>query len=174
MKPASLILASLLATGGVTLQAHSEEAHWYAEGGYHIVTVDTSGVDVTVGMLAVNGGYEFANGFALEGIVGQGVLDDTITVLATDVDVGLGTSYGIAAKYSFDVGEKVRLHGKIRYSSFEVEAKAAGMTLSETDEEFGFGIGGTYSLSDRAYAILEYNRFAEDSNAYFIGVGFTF
>jgi hypothetical protein len=159
----------------VSQQAFADEGNFYTEGGYHIVTVDTEGVDVTVGMVSVAAGYQFSSGFSLEGMVAQGILDDTVTVFFTDVEVGLGTSFGIAAKYAVPVGDKGSIYGKLRYSNFEVEASApGGPTISESDSEIGFGVGGTYDFSDKTYMVIEYNRFAEDSNAYFFGVGFRF
>lgn len=174
MRVTLIYIGTLVMAGGLAHQAIAEDPYWYAEGGYHFVTVDEEGIDFDLGMLAVGAGYEFGNGFALEAGIGQGIQEDNVMVLGTDVSVKLGTSYGVAAKYSFDVGEKARLHGKVRYTSFEVEAEALGITISESDEEFGWGIGGTYDLSDRAYGMLEFNKFTEDSNAYFIGFGFSF
>jgi opacity protein-like surface antigen len=152
----------------------SKEPHFYVDGGYHVVTVDDDDLDLTLGMLALTGGYEFGYGLSLEGTIAQGVVEVDIIYDGESIAVKLGTSYGIAARYAFDLGENARIHAKLRYSSIEIEGEALGVSVSESDSSFGFGFGGTYDFNENLYGIVEYNRFASDSNAYYFGVGFRF
>lgn len=168
---------SLLAFGAISLTsvtANAEEGNWYAEGGFHFVNIDDAGLDVTVGIIGVNGGYAFENGFAIEAMLAQGVLDDDVMVLGEDVSVGIGTTYGIAGKYTYDINEKGRVYAKLRYTSIEAEAKVLGITVSDRESKVGWGIGGSFDVSERTYLIGEVNQFMEDSIGGFIGLGIRF
>lgn len=168
---------SLLAFGAISLAgvtANAEEGNWYAEGGFHFVNVDDAGLDVTVGLIGVNGGYAFANGFAIEALLAQGVLDDDIVFMAEDVSVGFGTTYGIAGKYTYDFNEKGRVYAKLRYTSIEAEVKVLGITVSDRESKVGWGVGGSFDVSERTYLIGEVNQFMEDSIGGFIGLGIRF
>lgn len=167
-------LAASLIVPGTALAQDGMEGTWYAEGGYQHVMVDSDFVDVTMGALALTGGYEFANGIGIEAMISQGILDEEFNIEGFDVDVGLGTSYGVGLKYTYEASETVGIFGKLRYTNFELEAEGGGITVSETDSEIGFGAGITFATNDRTYLIGEVSRIAEDTIAVHVGVGMTF
>lgn len=168
-----ILLGFLLSTAMGT-SAFAEESNWYAEGGFHYMNVDDDGLDVSVGALAANVGYDFNNGFAVEAMLAQGVVDDDVVVLSEDVSIGLGTTYGIAARYGFDVSEKANLYAKLRVTSIEVEAEVLGITVSESETKVGWGIGGTVDISEKGYLVGELNQLWENSLGVFVGFGMRF
>lgn len=168
------IFLGVLFSTAMGTAAFAEDSNWYAEGGFHYISEDEDGIDISIGALAGNIGYDFNNGFSVEAMLAQGIINDDIIVLSEDVSVGLGTTYGVAAKYGFDVGEKANLYAKLRFTSVEVEVEVLGLTVSESETKVGWGIGGTFDISEKGYLVGELNQFWEDSLGVFVGFGWRF
>lgn len=174
-------LAALMATGASTAWADDPEmetkaGHWYVEGGYHYGQLEAYDVSetTTVGLVGANVGYQFGNGWGVEATFAQGVVEEDITVLTLEIPVKAGSWYGIALKYTEDVGDKGTAFMKLRGTSVEIGAEGPGFTISETEFEVGWSIGGTYALTDQAYSIVELNQFMETHLGLFVGVGMKF
>lgn len=165
----------LLAVLGSGPAAIAADGLWYTEGGYHHANLDSQGGDsLTVGLIGGNLGYEFDSGWSIEAVLAQGVIEDNRTILGTDVAFKAGTWYGLAGKYSWLVGDRGSVYGKLRTTSVGLEADAPGVTVSESEWKVGWALGGTWDLTDRAYAIGEFNQFMDTNTGFFVGVGLRF
>lgn len=159
-------LGFLMALGSGSA-AMADDGVWYVEGGYHHAPLDSKGGEnLTLGLIGANLGYEFASGWAVEAVLAQGVLEDEV--------FKAGTWYGLAGKYSWLVGDRGTVYGKLRATSVGIEVDAPGVTASESEWKVGWAIGGGYDLTDTVYAIGEFNHFMESNTGVFVGIGFRF
>ena len=168
------ITCGFLAVSGITSASADDEGHWYVEGGYHYANLDSDSESLTLGLIGGDVGYNFGNGFAVEAVLAQGVVEDDVMILGINVPFKAGTWYGLAGKYSYPMGEKGSLYGKLRYTSIEIEADALGVTVSDSEWKAGWAIGGTYDFSETAYVIGEFNQVMDSHTGVFVGIGFRF
>lgn len=129
--------------------AAAEEGNWYGQGGLYLVSVENGSEDFTLGLAGINAGYEFSTGIAIEGVLAHGTMDEEMTVFDQPISARAGTSFGLAAKYGYDVFENTRVYAKVRYTSLELEVKALGVVVTERQLEPGWSLGLVFWSKDR-------------------------
>jgi len=153
----SLLAAALLST--------SASADWVSEINYFTLGQDDSSIDVSVGGIGASLGYQFQvnDSFYItpELRVGMGVSDDTARVFGTNVEVELDNYYGAGLRGEFYATESFYVVGSVSYIDAELSASAYGNRVSDSDGEFGFGIGAGFIASDSASIEAGFEKYDE-------------
>lgn len=141
----------------------------YAGGQFAILTYDEDGVGEDANPTALIGriGYFVANQVALEGRLGIGLADDTVTVTAfgTSVDVGveLDRLFGFYVVGYLPLAEVASVYGLIGYTDAKATFSANGFSMSETDSGLSYGVGAEFHLADDLAINGEYIRYLDES-----------
>lgn len=154
MKLALASMAALL----VGAPALAQETGFYGTAGYSHLSAD----DVDLGGVTLRGGLQFNDylGAEVEGTIG--IIDDEQTILGEDVDVELNHAIGAFATAGLPINERGRLFARVGYVNLDIEASAAGASVSEDDSDFAYGIGGEFLLDGRNGVRLGYTAYDFD------------
>ncbi len=106
-----------------------------------------SELDITASRLKM--GYYFSPHFAIEGLVGIGVKDDSErgyiyyngSYRTVDIDVELDSLMGIYLRGEISDNDKIKFYGVAGFSKIELTASALGYSESDDDSDFSLGIG---------------------------------
>ena len=162
-------------TGFTPALANDNAGFWYVEGGYHYAAFNDDDVDSpTLGLVGGNVGYEFANGWGVEGVVAQGVVDDEVVISGFDVTIEAKTWWGAAVKYQHHFDNAATVYAKLRYTSIELEASALGASADASEWRAGYAIGGTMAMTESSYVVAELNQFTDKNIGFFVGLGARF
>lgn len=140
MKIALASLAALV----VATPALAQETGFYGTAGYSHVMAD----DVDLGAITLRGGWNFNEYFGAEAEGSIGVVSDDVTIGATDIDVDLNHSLGAFATAGVPFGERGRVFARAGYASVDIEGSAGGVSVSEDDSDFAYGIAGEFQFDD--------------------------
>jgi hypothetical protein len=144
------------AIAALALAAAGAQAEWHGELGYSALNVDGSGTSVDLGALSGTIGYGLHENFAVEGMLAFGVKDDQVG----GAKVELEHSYGIFAKPRIMLSPNFELFGRIGYVESKLKASAPGYgSLSDTDGDWAYGVGGNYYFDRNSYLNASYLRF---------------
>ena len=170
-----LSLAAVAGLSVVSLNASAQNT--YFELGYSQYMEDDAelNVDMSIPMLMGTVGYNVTDSFAVEGFLGMGVSEDTVTVYDVDVDAEINYIYGINLKASANFTESFSGFAKLGYASTEVEVSVAGFGSESVDDSGTlFGAGLEYDFSESVYGTASYMGYNSDGGAFNIGVGMNF
>lgn len=131
----------------------------YADAGFGYFFAKEDGMDLSLGNIVAHGGYEFNDYFAVEGEIGFGVLDDTVSVYGYDVDVKLSSLFGGFVRAQYPVSENFDVFARAGYVQAEIEASISGYDGNASENGFGLGVGGLYQAGDNLYFRGEYTRY---------------
>ncbi len=140
MKIALVSVAALLATA----PALAQESGFYGTAGYSQFSAD----DVDLGGITLRGGWNFNQYFGAEAEGTIGVVSDDLTVEGTNIDVDLNHAIGAFATAGVPVSERGRLFARAGYASLDIEGSAGGVSVSEDDSDFAYGIGGEFLFDE--------------------------
>lgn len=96
--------------------------------------------------------------FAVEARLGTGVGDDTVTYLGVPIKVELDNYYGFYGRAFIPTGTAFRPYGLIGWAKGELTASALGVSASEDDSDFSYGLGADVELTKAVALTLEYAR----------------
>lgn len=108
--------------------------------------------------------------FAIEGRAGIGIADDDVG----GVDIDVKHYVGLFAKGTIPVSDLFAAYGVIGFSNVKLEASAFGGTVSDSESDVSFGIGGQYHVGAMSSIHVEYLRLVEDVDAFKIGMTWNF
>jgi outer membrane immunogenic protein len=153
-----ILLASVAALG-VTAAASAQDGGGYVGAGY--TALDGDGA--TLGAITLRGGYNFSKYFGIEGDAHIGVVDDTIDVLGTDVDISADfgfAGYGVAR---LPVGENnSNVFVRAGYGTLSLDASGGGASVSEDVDGFAYGVGGEFFFDAANGVRFDYTIFDSD------------
>ena len=155
-------LVASLSVLALTAGAQAQEEGKYTLGaGYE--RIDFDGVDLDT--VVFRGGYDFSEYFGVEGQVNIGLGDESVTVGAVTGDVSLDYAaglFGVFRPYSTDNGNVFIRAG---YTTAQVDASAAGFSVSEDEDGWAYGVGGEYFFDGVNGVRFDYTRFDYDAGA---------
>ncbi len=159
----------------LALAAAGAQAQLYGEIGYSWLDVDGGGSSVDLGALTGTVGYGVHPNLAVEGMLAFGIQDDKIG----SAKVELEHSYGLFAKPRVMLSPNFELFGRLGYVESKLKASAAGYrSLTDTDGDWAYGVGGNYYFDRNSYLSANYLRFYDKDNVkgdgFSIGVGMKF
>lgn len=171
------IAACLLMAGA----AHAQQANQalYGEIGYTQLKYSAAGVpDAKPGMLRGIIGYDLHPNFALEGMLGFGVKDDSVNFMGVNFDVKAQHAYGVFVKPKINPTKDLELFLRMGYSRFKTKVSVLGVSASDSDGDFSYGGGLNYNVSPSTFIGVDYmNYFKKDGgkiDGLTVGVGFRF
>jgi len=170
MKKALIATAALAATAAVPAFAQAQIATTAAVptgvyGGVNAGIADGSGVDL--GVIGARLGYRFNNFFGVEGDLGTGLKSDTDTIGGVDVNTKLkydAAAYGVGF---LPIGPNTDLLARVGYGTTKLRAKAAGVSASDSEESWNFGVGAQHHFDGQNGIRVDFTRKEfEDSSAH--------
>jgi len=179
----NILTVLTVATAAATLpMAHAD--NWYADGGYNLSSADyetgAESVDFDIGAIVGHVGYDFTTYFGVEGEVAIGVQDETFTISATDITLGLNYLVGAYGKVQLPVTDRISLFARAGVVNVELEAKFQGFgsgSQSSSDTGAGFGGGAMIDVTDTLFVRGDYTRFdieRYEAHAFTVAVGVKF
>ena len=113
-------------------------------------------------------GYAFNEYFAVEGAwVDFGDFNDNIfdPFFGISLPVSLDLDgFSVSGVGSYPIGESASVFGKVGVWSWDVDAKALGISSDDSGTDVMFGVGGSYSFTDALSVRAEWERFKADSD----------
>ncbi|QNL19446.1 porin family protein [Hyphobacterium sp. CCMP332] len=164
----TLVSASALALAAASASFAGQGNFTYGIG-YSTVNVTDSTASVDVGAVTLRGDYQFTRHFGFEGQVDFGVSDDTIIVANTPVDVELNYAISGFVIARAPVSENANLFARVGYATADVGASVPGVSITDSLDGFGFGVGGEYFFDARNGFRVDYTNYDfgnSDANVY--------
>lgn len=163
------------AAAALVLAAVGAQAQLYGEVGYSAVNVDAGSTDVNLGTLTGIIGYGVHPNLAIEGMLAFGVQDDSIG----SAKVELEHAYGVFAKPRVMLSPNFELFGRLGYVESKLKASAPGYgSLSDSDGDWAYGLGGNYYFNPNTYLSVNYLKFYDKddvkADGWTVGVGMKF
>lgn len=167
----SFALAALT-TGGQAM------AEYYVGGNISSMKVEHDFVSDSADLVALYGrlGTEFTENFSAEIRVGTGIDDDTVNVLGTPVKLELNHFYGAYLRGTLPVTDTFYPYAVVGFTRAELEAKASGVSDSDSGSDVSFGLGADIRLTSNTDLNLEYMNYYDKDDLAIDGfsVGFTY
>lgn len=144
MKLSMLVAAGAAVVSAAALTAMPAAAQTvpslYGTLGYTAVDSD----DVTLGAITGRLGARFHQNFGVEGEAAIGVGDDSYTFGTTRVEAELKHSFAAYGVGFLPINEQFELLARVGYGTSKVGVSAAGVSASDSDESWNYGVGAQY------------------------------
>lgn len=138
------------------------------------IALDADGTDVNLGALTGIIGYGVHPNLAIEGMLAVGVQDDKVG----GVKVELEHAYGVFAKPRVMLSPNFELFGRLGYVESKLKASVPGDSLSDSDGDWAYGLGGNYYFNPNTYLSVNYLKFYDKddvkADGWTVGVGMKF
>ena len=121
--------------------------------------------------IALTLGYRVMKNLAIEGQVGTGLGDDTVTVNGTRITVKNKEFYGVYLRPYIQATDSIELYGRLGYFSGKLSASGQGVSESDRKNDTAFGVGAAYSLNKSLAITLEYNQWFDKDDIKVSGFG---
>ena len=159
MKNALIAAASLAAFGAAfPLAAQAQDVApttgAYANLNLGIVDADSVNLKSIQGRL----GYRFNNWVGVEGELGTGLKSDTDTIGGVEVNTKLKHSAAAYLVGFAPISANTDLIARIGYGTTKIRAKAGGVSASDSEESFNFGVGAQHHFDGMNGVRLDYTR----------------
>ena len=119
--------------------------------------------DATVGAVTGRLGYSFNDVLGIEGEASFGVKDDTIVLPGpTNVDVEMKHQVAVYGTAGLPLGENGRVFARLGYGSTKLEASAAGVVASGSEESVNYGAGAQYFFDGANGIRADYTKYDFD------------
>jgi outer membrane immunogenic protein len=146
--------AALLSLTPALAQAQTATTGLYGNLGYS----QSSGDDINLGALGGRLGYRFNNWLGVEGELGFGVKDDTVSEAGVDVDIELEHTEAIYAIGFAPLSDKTDLFARIGYGNTSIKGSALGVSASEDGDSWNFGVGAQHHFDGVNGVRFDYTR----------------
>ncbi len=124
-------------------------AQGYIGANYASVTYKEDGFSaVKPSAIAVRAGYQLNPNVAVEGRLGIGMGDDSLTVSGVTVDVEVDNFIGVYGRVMLPTGTAFTPYGLIGYTSGEITGSTGGISVSGDDSDFSFGFGTDIAIDN--------------------------
>ncbi len=152
-----IIAAAAIAGFGTVAQAAdtAPEQGYYVGGVYNLVSYKEDNLDtIKPKALAILAGWNFNKNIAVEGRLGFGAGSDAIQ----GVDVKVDSYFSALARGTLPVTDAFDVYGVIGLATGKLKASGFGVTVSESDTSFSYGVGGEVKFAGRSAVSLEFGR----------------
>ncbi|MGO1535017.1 MAG: porin family protein [Halomonas sp.] len=171
------LLSSAAATTAVSATANSAGAGYVgALASHYTFDVEGASDDLNPTGVTLRGGYFLTDYVAVEGRLGTGLSDDNIS--GTNADVELDQLMGVYALGQLPVNDVFSLYGLLGFSYAEATVSAPGVSVSDDDDGFSYGVGAQVNFTPQVVGQLEYVSYLDKSdyelNAASIGLSYNF
>lgn len=114
--------------------------------------------DVDLGAVTGRLGLRFGRFFGVEGEASVGVAGDEYNFAGTDVDVDLNHDIGAYAVGFVPVNPNFDVFGRVGYATTDIEASVPGVSASDSNESWNYGVGAQYFFDGKNGVRGEYTR----------------
>lgn len=160
MKNALIAAASLAAIATVVpAAALAQDAASTNAGAYvnlNVGTVDADNIDPKV--IGGRLGYRFNDWIGVEGELATGLKSDKDTVAGVDVSYKLKHSADAYLVGFAPIAPNTDLIARIGYGTTKIRAKASGVSASDSEESFNFGVGAQHHFDGMNGVRVDYTR----------------
>lgn len=171
----ALVLASLLAAASAShAQSGPPLSNLYGEVGYQSFELKTDavpGLSSDNGVLSGTIGYQFHPNLSAEAYLGGNVDKGSETVGGIPIETEVKNTYGVFLRPSARVWDKLEVFGRVGYAHTKVRVSAPGLSASDSDGSFAYGLGANYYFSDRLYGQLSYTSLYDKNDTELKGFG---
>jgi hypothetical protein len=150
----------------------------YAEIGYSLISYKEPGF--TASPTAIRGiiGYEISPNLAAEAMLGFGAADSTQTIQGLNVAFSIGTMSGVYLKPKIALSDDFEIFGRFGYAKSGAEASVVGYTLTSSGDDFSYGGGAKFRLTQNTDAVIDYMSYYDKNSVtakgFTFGLGFKF
>jgi len=131
---------------------------------------DFDGIELDT--VAFRGDYFFNENFGIEGQLNIGIGDETVDLGFTTTDVSLDYGVGAFGVYRYAASENFNILGRLGYIHAELEAEAAGITVTADDGAFAAGIAAEWYLDANNGVRFDYSYADYDDAVNFYGISY--
>ena len=150
---AAVVSAAALTAMPAAAQTVSAPA-FYGNLGYSFIDADDANLGAITGRL----GARLHPNFGVEGELGLGVDDDSVRIGAANVKTELKHSVAAYGVGFLPVTPQFELLARVGYGSSKIRASAVGVSASDTNESWNYGVGAQYSFDGANGVRLDYTR----------------
>jgi opacity protein-like surface antigen len=172
--PRILLVSGLGICVALPSMAAQPDEQMYAELSYAWLHTSGGGFSVTSDDLIGRFGYEFSKNLGAEVFLGTNVSSGSLF----GVSVKVGTAYGAYMKARAEVAPGLELFGKLGFVHASLDASAPGISVSNSDTSFSYGVGMQYTFTQKWYMQADYMSYYDKSGDTIkgpsIGVGLRF
>jgi opacity protein-like surface antigen len=172
----SSMLAALLLTLGSAQAQQMPPMTWsaaYAELGYTFLKIDAFGTSFRPGAIRGIFGYDFHPNLAIEGMAAGGVNEDdknlTIGGVPANVEAKMDYMYGIWLKPKY-LYQQSELFARVGWAHTKAELTRAGVSRSESQDDFAWGLGANFRFRPNAYVGIDWMRYSNQSDSHVDGL----
>jgi opacity protein-like surface antigen len=127
-----------------------------------------------LGVIGGRVGYRFNNFLGVEGELATGLKSDTDTIGGVDVNTKLKHSAAAYGVGFLPLGPNTDLLARVGYGTTKIRAKAAGLSASDSEESWNFGVGAQHHFDGKNgiradYTRQEFNHDAGHANVWTVG-----
>ena len=178
------VMKKLLVIATLGLAAMGANAQMYGEVTYGSVDIKGEVPGITLksspNIFGLTLGYDVHPNFAVEGVAAFNGGTDGIKVngIAIDAKAKVSSSYGLFVKPKIMASERFELFGRLGVARSKLTLSSGGISESESDTDFAYGLGVNYYFSKNAYGTVNYMKFYDDdglkANGFNFGIGYKF
>ena len=168
------IVRSFLAAGLIASSIGTASAgDMYGGLSYAALKSDTGVGGVKPSVVYGSLGYMVNKNLAVEGRLGSGASDDTITTAGGPVTLKVNHYYGAYLK-AIAVNGDFSVYGIAGWSGAKATASGGGVSVSDSETSGSFGIGMSAAVGKNAEFTAEWARIFKDTDGISLGMSFKF
>ncbi|MEE4299704.1 MAG: porin family protein [Pseudomonadales bacterium] len=160
------IISGMLLTAATAGAAAAEPGVYYGAG-LGLWSVDFAGLDAQAAQVRGQVGYRFNDFVAVEGSL-HNYFEAEDNGIEFDA---FGAQ--LAVRPSFPLSDAIEGYARLGWGYYDAEASGFGVGVDTTDDEFVWGIGTNFKVSERVGVYVEYSD-PFDSEADVFTLGFTY
>ena len=153
------IFAAAIAFAAISTSTFASDLS--VSGGVSNVSYDSEGLDLSLNVVSVGvaNSYDVTDKFSVmpEIRIGTGLNDDDFEDVKTEIDRFLALS----VRGNYMLNEQVTIYVQPTYVNLKVTASSPFLSLSDSDWEFGGGLGLNYAFSKQSSVDVQYERFSD-------------
>ena len=171
-------ISKFIAITAFSVTATAAQAQLYGEVGYTSLkvkaTYDDDKYKASPNVLGVTVGYDVHENASVEAMGVFGVNQANIKVNGTSVPAKLivNSSYGVFLKPKAMLNESFEIFGRLGYMNSKVSITGAGLSGSETNNGFAYGLGSNYYVTKTTYLTVNYMKFYDKNKTKVDGITF--
>lgn len=168
------VLSSILAASMASAAMSASAAELYAGGNFAVLDADEATLNAVYGRF----GAFFNENISAEARLGFGVGDDTVNYGGVDIKAELDNVYGAYLRGGIPAGEVFYPYAIIGYTKGKFTGSAYGVSVSNSESDFSFGVGADFKVTDTLKINAEYLSYLDKDEAeltgFAVGVAFSF
>jgi opacity protein-like surface antigen len=172
-----MILSSLFIVLSISNLSAEEIFRPYVGGDFTMTHFDGEDgfPDSRAGTAGVRFGTDIGEYFGAEARAGIGIIDDDVTAYGEDINLNMNYYIAAFGKVQTPIYDGFRVYGLAGVSQMEAEAKDSfGVSVTEDDNSFAWGLGANYFINNNWAANLEYLSLNQDEDAQSINTGLSY